>query len=31
MDKELDKLHKEMEKASEKLAEGSCWSGSTDC
>ena len=26
-----DKLHEEMEKASEKLAEGSCWSGSTDC
>ena len=26
-----DKLHREMEKASEKLAEGNCWSGSTDC
>ena len=29
--KRADKLHEEMEKASEKLAEGSCWSGSTDC
>ena len=29
--KRADKLHEEMEKASEKLAEGSCWSGSADC
>ena len=29
--KRADNLHEEMEKASEKLAEGSCWSGSTDC
>jgi len=26
-----EKLHEEMEEASRKLAEGNCWSGSTDC
>ena len=26
-----EKLHEELEEASRKLAEGNCWSGSTDC